>query len=590
MYCFSALVGGDALAQPLPVGKAFELTGFVTQDKQLVLQWNIAPGYYLYREEFNFSPSTTSKVMLGPIQLPTGQTRKDAFHGVFQSYSGLLAVTIPLVGNTRQPLDLTIAYQGCSEAGFCYPPVKAVLKINLAKIVGPTDVTAEIVAAGPVSRGDHVTAEDLFNERHLVLVLLGFLGLGILLGFTPCVLPMVPILSSIIVGVGNNIGTRKAFLLSLMYVLGMALSYANAGMIVALAGSNVQAMLQNPWVIGLFSALFVLLAVLLFSSYNLQLPGRLHQRVMGWCQRHQGGTYVSVFFMGGFSTLVVSPCVSAPLVGVLAYIGNSGDVLLGGAALLALGIGMGVPLLVIGTAAGKWLPKSGAWMNQIKHLFGFFMLGLAITMVARVLPERVTLYLWAGLLMLIALYVWRLQQSHQLWRQVHRLVGVALLSYGVILLCSAVLGYSNPLNLFGQFTPVGSAPFTVVKNMAEFDQRLAAARQDGKRVLLDFYASWCASCVVMDHHVFNQSQIRDSLQDYVLLRADVTQNNDFDRALLKRYHVVAPPTLVFFDRNGSPLPQDQIVGEISANELLADVSRVNDHKPTRYCQATPKNC
>jgi thiol:disulfide interchange protein DsbD len=492
---------------------------------------------------------------------------------------------------------LNFAYQGCSSQGFCYPPVKQAIQVNLAQITGPTDLADHITmldshpSSVPLSKQDYATR--LFTGHHFGFVLLGFLGLGLLLAFTPCVLPMVPILSSIIVGYGNDIGTRKAFLLSLAYVLGMAMAYAAAGVVVALAGSSMQVALQKPEVIGLFSGCFVLLALSLFGLYDLRLPNKLQQRIASWSHRHVGGTYAGVFIMGVFSTLVVSPCVSAPLVGVLTYIANSGNVVLGGSALLAMGLGMGIPLLLVGTTAGKLLPKSGAWMDQVKHVFGLLMLAMAIWMVSRIIPAIVTLYLWALLAIFAAVYFWRLQHSKQPWRHVHNSLGFALLVYGLVLIGSAVLGYPDPLNPFGKFSPSMTAensPFAVVKNMEEFDRQLTLAKQNKKQVLLDFYADWCASCLVMDRHVFNQKATQNSLSKFVLLRADVTQNNSFDRALQQRYHVVAPPTVEFFDAEGNQLTQNEIVGEVSEKEFLADIGRVSDHPKMDYCQSKTHDC
>ena len=599
MYCIFSVGHAQALSQPLPVEQAFAVTGYMDQNKQLVLQWNIAPGYYLYRNELKIAPTVNNQATLGTIELPQGTTKKDDFHGVFQSYSGLLVVHVPVVGNTDGHLDLNFAYQGCSSQGFCYPPVKQVLQLNLAQITGPTDLadSMRMLDAHPSSVISSASKQDyatrLFNGHHFSLILLGFLGLGLLLAFTPCVLPMVPILSGIIVGYGNDIGTRKAFLLSLAYVLGMAIAYAAAGVVVALAGSSMQVALQKPEVIALFSIFFVLLALSLFGLYDLRLPNKLQQRIARWSHRHVGGTYVGVFIMGVFSTLVVSPCVSAPLVGVLTYIANSGNVVLGGSALLAMGLGMGIPLLLVGTTAGKLLPKSGAWMDQVKHVFGFMMLVMAVWMMSRILPAVATLYLWAALAMVAAVYFWRLQHSKKPWRHVHNSLGFALLAYALVLVGSAMLGFFDPFNPFGKFSSpmsVANSPFAVVRNMEELDQQLTLAKQNKKQVLLDFYADWCASCLVMDKHVFNQKATQNSLGNFVLLRADVTENNSFDRALQQRYHVVAPPTVEFFDAEGNQLTQNEIIGEVSEKEFLADVLQVSDHQKIHYCQSNTRDC
>jgi thioredoxin:protein disulfide reductase len=563
--------------QPLPAKEAFAITGFIDQDKQLVLQWNIASSYYLYRDQVKIKPAADNKVAIGDIELPPGQNRHDELHGDYQSYFSGLIVHIPLLAKTGK-LDLDISYQGCSSHGFCYPPVKQHLLVDLNTIVGPTDLTDNIVNMGqaPVqSEQGYVT--QLLAGHHIWFILASFLMLGLLLAFTPCVLPMVPILSSIIVGYGKDISTGRAFSLSLAYVMGMAIAYALAGVLVALLGSSVQVALQKTWVIALFSGLFVLLALSLFGFYDLQLPNKLHRRVASWSGKHQGGTYVGVFFMGAFATLVVSPCVSAPLVGALAYIAHSGNVVLGGTALLALGIGMGIPLLLVGTSAGKLLPKSGAWMDKVKQLFGLMMLGLAIWMLARILPVVIIFCLWAALALGSALFIMKIKRSHQFWQFMHHGLGATLILYAIVLVTGAIVGSSNPLHPFeGLHTgaPMSHVEFATVKNMDDLDHLLTQAKNDKKQVILDFYADWCTSCVAMDHHVFNQPAISHALNHFVLLRADVTANNKFDQELLKRYSVVAPPTMIFFDDKGNQLPRSEIVGEVSENEFLGDIERV----------------
>jgi thiol:disulfide interchange protein DsbD len=585
IYCGILWGSATAMAEPLPAEQAFALTAFMDKKKELVLQWNIAPGYYLYRDQITVVAAQDGSAKIGAISMPEGQEKRDDLHGIFQSYTGLLTVHIPVASPQRGQLHLNIAYQGCSAAGFCYPPVKDNLTVNLLQITGPQDLTDNIVGdnMGVGSKVDPDYVTRLLMGHNLFIIALGFLGLGVLLGFTPCVLPMVPILSSIIVGCGNDIGTRKAFLLSLAYVIGMAWSYANGGMIVALLGSHIQTELQQPWVIVLFSGLFVVLALSLFGLFEARLPTKLHQRLSSWSQRHQGGTYVGVFFMGGFSTLVVSPCISAPLVGVLSYIADSGSVLLGGVALLALGFGMGLPLLLIGTSAGKILPTSGAWMEKIKHVFGFMMLGMAIWMLGRVLPNTVILILWALLIMFMGICISRLQRTQKTWRTLHQGMGLILLSGGLILLGSVAV------EKFSINTVVEQSPFVTVKNMEELDAKLAQAKQDKKQVMLDFYADWCATCLRMDQHVFNQQDVLQALHTFVWVRADVTKNNEFDRALMKRYHVIAPPTIVFFDSHGNYSPRAELVGDMNAKEFLAQIEQSGGPQ-IKLCQSNPNAC
>ena len=579
--------------QPLPADQAFAITGFMDQNKQLVLQWDIAQSYYLYRDKMLIKPNSANTVKVGKFTLPPGADKQDEFHGKFQSYTGTVVVTVPLK-NSQGILDLDIGYQGCSTDGFCYPPVKQTLHVDMAKIIGPTDLTDYLVTQGasPDDFSEQGAVTQLLAGHHYVFILFSFLLLGLLLAFTPCVLPMVPILSSIIIGFGKNISTRKAFSLSLSYVMGMALAYAAAGVIVALAGSSVQVALEKPWVIVLFSIMFFLLALSLFGLFELQLPAKLQNKIQRWTSKHQGGTYAGVFLMGAFATLVVSPCVSAPLVGVLAYIAQSSDVILGGTALLAMGIGMGIPLLLVGTSAGKLLPKSGAWMEKVKQLFGLFMLGMAIWMLDRILPNVVTLGLWGLLAIVAGVFIIKIRRQVKFWHYLHHSLGLVMLTYAAILIAGAFVGSTNPLHPFsGWFKsgPSTQVAFAPIASMDELDQQLAQAKRDKKPVLLDFYADWCVSCVVMDHHVFNRPAIFHALSNFVLLRANVTHNDPFDQQIMKRFSVVAPPAMIFFNDNGEQLPHSDIVGEVNEKQFLGNIKLVY-HIDTPACAPASQNC
>lgn len=585
IFCFFSPAYAKDQAQPLAADRAFVLSAKIDGKNQLISTWEIAPGYYLYKDELTFNPAPNSEVKIGAVLNPPGHLKQDTVRGKYQAYFDKVTINTPLIVEpNKTQFHLLINYQGCSSAGFCYPPIKKILNVNLSKIKTNEDVTPcinELSKLMSTSAGltDQGYAASVLAGHNLGLIILSFLALGLLLAFTPCVLPMIPILSSIIVGQGKKISKQRAFLLSLAYVMGMALTYALAGILIALMGSGVQVALQKPWIIILFSLLFVVLAMSLFGLFELRLPNKLQQWMSSFSNRHTNGTYIGVFLMGVLSTLIVSPCVSAPLVGVLAYIANSGDITLGGVALLALGIGMGIPLLLLGASIDSLLPKAGPWMNKVKQVFGFMMLGLSIWMIARILLGPIVLFLWAILVIAAAIFFWRLEHSKKLRHKLHQGLGLIILSYGFILMGGAFVGQSDPLFLLNsnQYLHAERTSFHVMKDMTELNAQLELAKKNNQEVLLDFYADWCASCVVMDRHVFNQPEIKNTLSKYVLLRLDVTKNNMFDKQMLKRFGVIAPPTMIFFNEKGD-VQQDRIVGEVNARELFANINRSKEEK------------
>ena len=596
LMLFFSVAYADSAPEPLAADKAFVVSATVDDESRLVLHWQIAPNYLLYKDKISLTTLADNHSQLGHVQLPAGVQKQDEIHGVFQAYFNELTLTVPLKTHDGR-LSVAINYQGCSADGFCYAPITQYVQVDLSQMAAnqPIPLSEDLgvrLQNGNLLQQDFAT--QLLQDKHYWVIALGFLLFGVLLSFTPCVLPMIPILSSIIVGYGKTISTRRAFTLSVSYVMGMSLSYALAGMLVALAGNHIQTALQQPWVIILFSLMFALLALSLFDWYELKLPNRLHKKIFSWSHHHEGGTLVGVFFMGALSTLVVSPCVSAPLVGVLAYIGNSGNVILGGLALMALGIGMGIPLILIGTSAGKFLPKSGAWMVRVKHFFGLLMFGVAIWMLARVLPGAIILFLWAVLAFASALFVRHLRFSRKVWRHMHHGVAAAVLVYAFVLLGGAFYGQTDPMYLVNQLTSANpienSNLFIAVKDMQELDTQLAAAKQDNKPVLLDFYADWCASCVYMDKHVFNHDEITTALKNYVVLRIDVTKNDIFDRTVLARFKVVAPPTMLFFKGDGEENHAQTIVGEVNAYEFLANLSGPSADQTIKLCKNNSFSC
>jgi thiol:disulfide interchange protein DsbD len=585
---FISLVYAETTPLPLPASEAFKLSAAYNQPGLLILHWQIAPTYYLYRDKISINLMPGSQIKLGSLALPAGFSKQDTVHGIYQAYAGQLIVPVSLRNEKLSELNLAISYQGCSENGFCYPPVNKLLKIDLASIIPPIDITPDIIPmskvalkAQPVSKQGEV--EGIFQGRGFFFIIISFMGLGLLLAFTPCVLPMIPILSGIIVGHGKHLGIRKTFLLSLSYVFGMALTYAVAGIGVALLGSSIQTYLQRPWVIVMFSGIFILLALSLFGLYELQMPNSWQRRITAWSNRQKGGSYFSVFAMGSISSLIVSPCVSPPLIGVLSYIADSGNIMLGALALFALGLGMGLPLLLVGLSAGHILPKAGAWMGVIEKLMGITMLAFAIWMLSRVIPGYIALFLWSVLLIISAVFLGLLTPASNDFQKLCRGLSLVLLIYGIILMMGAALGNSNILHPWENWKVTSKSKaldnkptFLLIKNMEQLDALLARAASEKKVVLLDFYAEWCESCVSMDKGVFNTEAVKNVLSNMIVLRADVTTNDDFSQAMLNRFHVVAPPTILFFNQDGSELTADRLIGGMSAAEFIAQIKKIQE--------------
>jgi thiol:disulfide interchange protein DsbD len=557
-------------AEPLPPNQAFQVTAKVGSAHEVITQWKLAPGYYIYAQKvtFTFNPS----VNFTP-QLPATEMKQDPLNGEIPVYKGSFAIPLVLDSNLTTT-NVTIAYQGCSSEGFCYPPTTKSIELNFSNV----PVTANnIVTSQGISSliSDQYGVQALLASENRGILLLIFVGLGVLLAFTPCVLPMLPILTGIIAGQKQSSSTRKAFLLSACYVLGMALTYALAGMLAAYAGGSLQVLLQKPSVIIASSAIFILLALSLFEFFELPVSRRWQNTVSHWSRGHEGGTFVGVFFMGMLSTLVVSPCVTAPLVGVLLYIGRTGDMVLGGSALFAMGLGMGIPLMLLGMSAGRWLPKSGQWMVVVTKSFGVVMLGMALWLLGRIIPMPAMAVLWGvylvGIALFFSLYLTRVIGRHK----INHTLGFATGLAGVLMILSTI---GMPA-LIGRWTgDVGASMaqrpsvFAVVHDDAELKAQLAAAKAEGQPVLVDFYADWCTSCVVMDNEVFARQNVQSALQHFKLIRVDLSQNTEADQALLHEYNVVAPPSVLFFSVSGQEVNSRRIVGEMSAQDFL---NRIN---------------
>lgn len=569
--------------QPISAAKAFQFSVRPTNTDSVLAIWNIAPGYYLYKDRFSFNILAPKDAILGTINKPLGIEKNDAFLGKHYIYEGHLQLSIPLINSDPQPLQLLVNYQGCASWGFCYPPITKLVTIKsesqlTAQDIQITDYENATATTAPMATATIQShAADILQTKNSFLSLLIFFGFGLLLAFTPCVLPMIPILSSIIVGQGESISTRRAFGLSLSYVLGMAVAFAIAGLIVGLLGSSIQAALQTPWVLVSFSLLFIILALSLFGLYDLRLPNSWHHKVGKLHEKQKSGHYLGVAMMGALSTLIVSPCVSAPLVGALAYIGNTGNALFGTLALLVLGLGMGAPLLIIGTSFGKFLPKSGEWMIQVKNFFGIFMLGVAIWLLERIIPAYIVLALWGILAIIAATFMGAFVQTQpSAFAKLCKGLGLAIFVYGIVLLVGAAMGNSDilqPIKLSSALATTAATPkFQPIKSSAELNTALQNAK--GKFVMLDFYADWCVSCKEMDAYTFSDPHVKTTLGNFVLLRANVTANDATDKALEKQYGVIAPPTILFFDPKGVEIPAARIVGEMNARDFLAHLQKI----------------
>jgi thiol:disulfide interchange protein DsbD len=534
LFLLALLVGGHCAASDLlEPEQAFRFSARAVDDGAVEVRFAIADGYYLYRDRLRFSAE--GKAHLGQPQLPAGIPHKDEFFGDMPIYRGSVSIRLPVQG--EGPLDLKVISQGCADAGVCYVPMESRVSLQLSGAAAP-------MAAEPRFS---LYASDLDIARllqgNLALVLGGFLVLGLLLAFTPCMLPMIPILSGIIAGEGERLNKSRALGLSLIYVFSMALTYALAGIGAAYAGSLIAAYLQNVWVLGAFALIFVALALSMFGLYELRLPGFLHERLNASQGRLQGGRIASVAAMGVFSAVIVSPCVSAPLAGTLLQISRSGDVLLGGAALFALATGMGLPLIVVGVSEGALLPKAGAWMVAVRQFFGVLLLAVALWIINPLLSATLESLAWGALLVGSAIYLGVLRTPSRVWQG----IGAITLLLGVALVVSAFTGRER----------ADGTAWTRVASVAELDERL---RTPGRAVMLDFYADWCVSCKEMEKLTFSDPRVRAELDHMLLLQADVTAANEADRALLKRFSLFGPPGIIFFDAQGRELPGLRVIG------------------------------
>jgi len=583
---------GGKQASFLPPDQAFALQVTVRDAYTLQASFNITPGYYLYRDKIRFEVKDGAVKILA-LNLPRGEMKQDpafgnieVFHNSFQA-----EITLDRLSDVASGMALNAVYMGCSEEGLCYPPINKTIQLDLpdaktglratpapAMTEAPPPSAITPLSAEPANENTRIAR--LFKGGSFWLIVSSFFGAGLLLALTPCVFPMIPILSGIIVGRGHKITRMHAFTLSLAYVLGMAVTYAAAGVAAGFSGSLISNALQTPWVLGSFAAMFVVLSLSMFGLYELQLPNSWQSKLTGASNRLHGGHLSGVFVMGALSAIIMGPCVAAPLAGALLYIGQTHDAVLGGVALFALALGMGAPLLLIGTSAGVLLPKAGAWMESVKSFFGVMLLALAIWIIQPLLPIGVQMLLWAALLIFSGIYLRALDtlpHNASGWHRLFKSIGLLALLLGVAYLIGALSGARDILRPLGNTGRVeAQAPATLqfsrVIDVAELDRRIAQA--SGRPVMLDFYADWCVSCKEMERFTFHDPAVQAKLKPVLLLQADVTANSEADQALLKRFGLYGPPGILFFDAQGNEMGDFRVIGYQDAAQFLKTLEKV----------------
>ncbi|NNN67009.1 protein-disulfide reductase DsbD [Vibrio sp. 2-1(7)] len=566
----------------VPVDQAFPFN-FYQQDDKLMLDWQVRDGYYLYQERLSVAGE---KVSLGELQMEDGTPHKDEFFGDVHIYTQPLFVNVPMY-DWQDGARVVVQYQGCAKAGFCYPPETRVIPISAFTSSNSDSTTATTASKAeqaptatppavqsstsgdtssvPVTQQDSLAANLADNWWTPLL----FLALGVGLAFTPCVLPMYPILTSIVLGSGK-LSQRRALGLSFVYVQGMALTYTLLGLVVASAGMQFQAAMQHPYVLIGLSVLFIALALSMFGLYSLQLPSSVQTWLNNLSNKQQGGSSAGVFAMGAISGLVCSPCTTAPLSGALLYVAQSGDLLTGGIALYALAMGMGIPLILVAVFGNKLLPKAGGWMDRVKTLFGFILLAAPIFLLERIMPEMWSTILWSALGIAAFGWLYHIKNSLEFggWKQ--SAVGIIAV-LGLLASAQPILNY-----WFGNSTTQtqqATVSFTRIANVADLEEQLALAKAAGKPVMLDFYADWCVACKEFEKYTFHDPSVEAKLQDFILLQADVTKNQVQDIKLLKHMSVLGLPTIEFWDASGEHVSNARLTGFMQAEPFLEHIKQ-----------------
>ena len=580
---------GAAAEQPrfLALDEAFRLSVQAEGPDRLVANWDIAPEYYLYRDriQVEMADGQSTGTLVRAVQLPPGAVRDDPYFGTVEIYRTEAHADILLAhaGNVVPGVvEIALTYQGCADAGLCYPPERKILPLVLSTSAFPSGDSTAAAPSAELSDADRI-ARTLASE-HLLFGLAAFFGFGLLLSLTPCVFPMIPILSSVLAACGGTSSARRGFALSLSYVLAHAAAYAAIGSVAGLLGANLQIVLQSPPALLATSAVFVALALSMLGLYSLQVPSTWQSWLEGWARAagHSGG-HAGAAAMGLVSALIVGPCVAAPLAGAVIYIGQVGDPFRGALALFTLGLGMGAPLLLFGASAGRMVPRAGRWMAAVSPVIGIVMLAVAVYLLERIVPAAATLVGWAAVASVAALLIARAAKRlpKRQWRLASGGAAAAAALYGVVLLTGAATGATSPLRPFGGFAPASGSPieFVTVKGMkgpAGLEAALARAEAQGRFIVLDFYADWCVSCKVMEETTFRDARVRTALQGSMALRADVTEYDEADRVLMGQLGVLGPPAILFFTPDRAERRRYRLVGFEGADEFAQRLTGVFD--------------
>jgi len=572
--------------EPLPADEAFALTVDAINANTLVASWDVHPEYYLYHDKFFVDVKGAE---FDTINFPKGEIKDDPLFGKVQIHKGKLEVTLPLKNIQTQNISFTVRYQGCWTGGICYPPQEKILNLTLpVQDETTTIVSAQssnpaptAVAEAPVSLNETDKIAALLQQDNIFWVLLSFFGFGLLLSLTPCVFPMIPILSGIIVGQKGEVTTRKALIMSIVFVLAMSVTYSIAGVLAGYFGENLQVLFQTPWVLVVFSLVFVALAFSMFGYFEIQLPAGLQAKIANMSNKQEGGHLIGVAVMGFLSALIVGPCVAPPLAGALIYIGQTGDALLGGLSLFVMSLGMGAPLILIGAGVSK-LPRAGGWMDNVKYIFGILMLAVAIWLLERIIPSIASLALWAAIFTIspIAMGVLnKLTDTPSAWARIFKAIGLVIMFYGILLWGLVARGGGDmlaPLAGWGgssTHTEQVHIQFEKIKSVGDLDQVLARSQKSDQIVMLDFYADWCVSCKELERFVFSNKDVVENMKDVISIQADVTKNDALDKALMAKFNIIGPPGILFFKQGLEQRPQ-RIIGEINAQGFLARLNQI----------------